>query len=130
MTEHIPSEPVHLYSLEDEEERSRPLVIINESIWSANSSGMWSFILMIVGVITSIVPLMGFIAFFVLPVSFVLGVVSLIRKRKPKWPAILGILGSVVTTLINAIFLIFYLALGLTALWGIFSGLPELISQF
>ena len=106
MSEENQTENVKLYSLEEEELRNKPnIVIINQSIWYTNPLAIWSFVLMIVGVITSIIPLMGIIAFFVLPTSFILGCLSLIKKRKPKWPAILGIIGSTISTLINVIVL-------------------------
>jgi hypothetical protein len=123
-------QPVNLYSIEEEEYRNQPkVVIINKSLWGANPLGMWSFALMIAGVITSIIPFMGIFAFFLLPVSLILGIISLVKRRKPKWPAIIGISVSLVTMIINTIIFMIYVALGVTAIWGIFSGLPEFINQ-
>ncbi len=72
-------------------------------IWVENKIGVIALIFTIVGVIGTILPLMGWLAFLTLPVSFVLGIVSLVKRKPHKWLGITSIITSFLAFIANII---------------------------
>lgn len=86
--------------------------------WETNRIGVLAFTFTIVGVVTTIVPFLGFIAFFALPTGLVLGIIALAKKKQPKWLGVSSILVSSVTIVCSLIITLLFIV----ALTGILYG--------
>lgn len=89
-------------------------------LWESNKTGFLAIIFSGIGVITTIIPFLGFIAFFTLPTGLVLGIISLAKKNQPKWLGITSVIASSVSIFINAIFWIFIFIAFLSFIAGSF----------